>query len=109
VRHHAKMAPTLLPLLRADAKPFQLVEAIDPLRVHLPALPPKQHMQPPVPESLSCLGEFAHPHPQRGLVLRLALPIERRPAQPDELAGPQPADAEGAHEPGGALAQRRGP
>src|SRR5206468_1240587 len=86
----------------------EAAEAVDPLVVDLPALAAEQHVERAVPEAPSRVGELAQPHAQGSLVPGLALPVERRAAQADELAGPQPADAEGVGESGGALAQRRG-
>ena len=59
--------------LDPDAEPFLAVEAVDPLVVDPPALPPQQDVQPPVAVPHPRRGQVPQPHPQRRLVLRLTL------------------------------------
>ncbi len=62
------MARPLLALLVADIQAFQLVEAVDALNVHVPALASEHHVQAWVSEARPRCCELAQPRPERRLL-----------------------------------------
>lgn len=84
-----RFARSLLPPLRADQKALQAIEPQDPLRVHSPAPPAKQHRQATVSILRPGVRQLAQPHPKR-LLRRSNAPIAGTRAARSRRSGPWP-------------------
>ena len=90
-------------------QPLEAIQPTDALPIHHPAFSTQEHPDAQEPESRPGVRELADPHPQRGLVLRAAAAIPRRPTELRQMTGPHAADGEGHLDPAGQLAALCGP
>ena len=90
-----RFRPALRRLFGAAAAHL-LVKPIHPLRVHIPALPPEQHMDTPIAVMHPRLGDLPHPLLQVGLIRTATTIVVARSLRTKHTARPPDADLPGA-------------
>jgi hypothetical protein len=93
----------------AQLQAIEPVQSSDALPIHLPAFPTQEHPYAQIPKPRARMGQIANADPQRGLILRAAASIPRRPPQLRQAAGPQATDLKRPLKPGGQFSAACGP
>jgi len=81
--------------LVAELKTHLLVKTIDPLRIHIPALPLQQHMDTPIAVTHARLADLLDPLPEGGLIAAPGCVGVERPIDLQSRAGPSYRDLPG--------------
>jgi hypothetical protein len=84
------MLPSSHPHTQLQA--IEPVQSSDALPIHRPAFPTQEHPDAQILKPRARMGQIANADPQRGLILRSAASIPRRPPKLRQAAGPQATD-----------------
>jgi len=77
------------PHAHPQLEPLQAIPAPDPFAVDGPTFPPQQDPDSQIAESGAGMREITNAQPQRGLILRLTLPIPGGPTKLGQPTGPR--------------------